>query len=765
MRKVLLAFIVTWTGCATTGEKRVGPESSRAEPAATVVLRASPGDLLHAGPESVLLHPVTLEPLLSYRVGAHETAFGRLVPLVRSSGRRYFVRVQPHRVESRQLFANGDEPVVVVVPDDFSRASDPAKVVLRAGERAVAGSDRLIAYTRHDSSFEVPPAELVRLDRLVFHTRDDKPLGPEMESTLVWLEGVRVPERVVPKGGRGTVVPVVRSVGKNLPSILLKAQIADRSAVFADGMAELTEIRRPEEFERPIEVQILDRRVLVLVSALPLGGGTGDGGASPSDERIGRDLLVDLAHQPQPAYYFRPDRAAPGDAIQVQYLVTNRGLPVPNTDYFVAKFWASDDGNLWNGGDYLLGQKRVPGPFGSNQTFLVDWRGRVPAIPSRDYFVGLEIVPSPRLAEATTSNNWGFDSNQRLTVTQGRFPIVLPGIPRRFPHLNLGRIRIHLTRAQPRFQLPLVRPVPLTAPVRVLATLPNGRQIPLPATPVATTAGTAHSLQVSGKDLFDQAGPWVFGGAGLLAIAIVALLEDEEIGAEEATVDPGEGGEKVRKMATPENYTNLRGRARLWNDAGSGLPGRGDERMLPGVLRVRLDAMLPDNAFPSEGEYHGFRVLRSEGDAAWFRQTVFIESDDKGVLRIRAQEHGCAPLEATRSEWNGSSLIGRTDRLPGSVEGCYASLTQEGDEAVLEMRASVGIPVLTQSFDAHLTLRLRREAHAIAWQVEGTFDGLEIEVHVGTDRVFRRESGGGVEVLASPMEGEIPRAKGVFEIP
>ncbi|MBI2901579.1 MAG: hypothetical protein HYY17_15455 [Planctomycetes bacterium] len=489
---------------------------------------------------------------------------------------------------------------------------------------------------------------------------------------------------------------------------------------------------------------------------------------------IARDLHVDRVN-PQPPYYFQPASLTAGTTVHVQFLLINEGtIPIPNTPAFDVEFWLSDDGIMGNGGEYRLGVTRVPGPIMANQSFIAEWKGPLPSVPPGAYRVALMIDSTNAVAEHNEWNNWDLAPGT-LTVLpppKPRFPSIAkwkrPSAGMAWRNLT-GRLRLHLAPKTPTFLIALNRPIPRGTPVTVLAQLPNGTALPLPASPVASTGGT-QSVSVNASGFFDSlrdAAPALVAGGMFLAVSIVALLDDgEEVAREEASVDPGSGAEKMNRYAEPGKFREGRSRARLVPAPSNDLPTTGDERLGPGIVRVRVDAMLPDNGLAAGGEYYGFRVVRREGEAAWFRQLVLLQADEKGALSVLHQSRGCAPVEGVLSEWNGTTMVPRADRLSCSVEGSGEELRTEEGWTVLEIRGAAEVPVLwSQSFDSHFTIRLRVEGHTVRYRLDGAHDGLPVEIVIGSERVYRFEGAIEADVLASPMEKELATVEGSFPLP
>ncbi|MBI2899113.1 MAG: hypothetical protein HYY17_02945, partial [Planctomycetes bacterium] len=69
-------------GCATPPRAPERRTAAAESPVRVLALRAAPGDDLFAGPNGLLLHPATFEPITKLRVTATEAVHGRLVPLL-----------------------------------------------------------------------------------------------------------------------------------------------------------------------------------------------------------------------------------------------------------------------------------------------------------------------------------------------------------------------------------------------------------------------------------------------------------------------------------------------------------------------------------------------------------------------------------------------------------------------------------------------------------------------------------------------------------
>lgn len=272
--KRFLVFAALAAGCSSSSRRDSAASPPPAgTPTKVVAMQALEGDLLQTGPGAVLLDPDTFRPAARVRITRELAAGRRWIPALHS-GRRYFIRIQPDPVNLRLVF--GDE-APVVVPDDFARVRHPAQVDLVAGDRVVADASRLVAFTKHDSFFVLPPrADLGSAVR--FSTRyEGRSLGstPEIRVgrvTAVRLMGLERSATVT----SGTLVPL--SLDTTLPDdrrIRISSRILGGGRFSGGGMEHaciVSVAQAKRRFADVVAVGGKRAQVEVLVTPVPIEG-------------------------------------------------------------------------------------------------------------------------------------------------------------------------------------------------------------------------------------------------------------------------------------------------------------------------------------------------------------------------------------------------------------------------------------------------------------------------------------------------------------
>lgn len=232
--RILGVLAVLVAGCGAGAPKREDPRPATRKSTAfqAISVQALEGDWLVAGRNTVFLHP---DPVKKVRIGKEELA-GKLVIGLRktdSGFQRMLFRAQKETVRNRFLLQQGNEPLFVVVPDDFADVKSPDEVEYRANGKPFArGETDLVAYTRHDSVVATTAEKLgtdaVRIEAFT----DNKRIG----STEVTVASARI--ALVSQAGSSTTttsghpVNVYLKIDGTLPDDL---RLAVRAGVVGSG--------------------------------------------------------------------------------------------------------------------------------------------------------------------------------------------------------------------------------------------------------------------------------------------------------------------------------------------------------------------------------------------------------------------------------------------------------------------------------------------------------------------------------------------------